>query len=110
LARATHSQRLSCSGFCGADQILKLSNLHAKQDLLRVATLAACLAWLALSHGDAVGCTVFDDAVRASVPARAGAARVGFGAQNKRHPSRTHSRAPPSEALAKEERIGVCIQ
>ena len=48
--------------------------------------------------------------IRASVPARAGAARVGFGAQNKRHPSRTHSRAPPSEALAKEERIGVCIQ
>ena len=34
------------------------------------ATLAASLAWLALSHGDAVGCTVFDDAVRAAVPAR----------------------------------------
>lgn len=34
------------------------------------ATLAASLAWLALSHGDAVGCTVFDDHVRAGVPAR----------------------------------------
>lgn len=34
------------------------------------ATLAASLAWLGLSHGDAVGCTVFDEAVRASVPAR----------------------------------------
>ncbi len=34
------------------------------------ATLAASLAWLALSHGDAVGCTLFDDHVRASVPAR----------------------------------------
>jgi uncharacterized protein (DUF58 family) len=34
------------------------------------ATLAASLAWLALSHGDAVGCCVFDDKVRASVPSR----------------------------------------
>jgi len=34
------------------------------------ATLAASLAWLALSHGDAVGCTVFDDKVRAGAPAR----------------------------------------
>ena len=34
------------------------------------ATLAASLAWLALSHGDAVGCSVFDDKIRASVPAR----------------------------------------
>ena len=34
------------------------------------ATLAASLAWLALSHGDAAGCAVFDDRVRASVPAR----------------------------------------
>ncbi len=34
------------------------------------ATLAASLAWLGLSHGDAAGCVVFDDAVRASVPAR----------------------------------------
>ena len=34
------------------------------------ATLAASLAWLALSHGDAVGCAVFDDKVRASVPPR----------------------------------------
>jgi len=34
------------------------------------ATLAASLGWLALSHGDAVGCTVFDDKVRASVPPR----------------------------------------
>lgn len=33
-------------------------------------TLAASLAWLALSHGDAVGCGVFDDRLRASVPAR----------------------------------------
>jgi len=41
------------------------------------ATLAACLAWLALSHGDAVGCTVFDDAVRASVPARTRRSHLG---------------------------------
>ena len=34
------------------------------------ATLAASLAWLALSHGDAAGCAVFDNHVRASVPAR----------------------------------------
>jgi uncharacterized protein (DUF58 family) len=34
------------------------------------ATVAASLAWLALSHGDAVGCGVFDDRLRASVPAR----------------------------------------
>jgi len=34
------------------------------------ATLAASLAWLALSHGDAVGCLTFDDRVRASVPSR----------------------------------------
>jgi len=34
------------------------------------ATLAASLAWLALSHGDAVGCCVFDDKVRANVPPR----------------------------------------
>ena len=34
------------------------------------ATLAASLAWLALSHGDAAGCAVFDSQVRAAVPAR----------------------------------------
>ena len=34
------------------------------------ATLAASLAWLALSHGDAAGCALFDDRVRAAVPAR----------------------------------------
>lgn len=34
------------------------------------ATLAASLAWLALSHGDAVGCGVFDDRLRGIVPAR----------------------------------------
>ena len=34
------------------------------------ATLAASLAWLALSHGDAVGCCVFDDKIRANVPPR----------------------------------------
>jgi len=34
------------------------------------ATLAASLAWLALSHGDSVGCAVFDDGITASVPAR----------------------------------------
>jgi uncharacterized protein (DUF58 family) len=34
------------------------------------ATLAASLGWLGLSQGDAVGCAVFDDRVRASVPAR----------------------------------------
>ena len=33
-------------------------------------TVAASLAWLALSHGDAVGCAAFDDRVRAAVPAR----------------------------------------
>jgi uncharacterized protein (DUF58 family) len=34
------------------------------------ATLAASLAWLALSHGDAAGVAVFDDRVRAQLPAR----------------------------------------
>jgi len=34
------------------------------------ATLAASLAWLALSHGDAAGVTTFDDRVRANVPPR----------------------------------------
>jgi uncharacterized protein (DUF58 family) len=34
------------------------------------ATIAASLAWLALSHGDAVGCGVFDDRLRAGVPTR----------------------------------------
>ncbi len=32
------------------------------------ATLAASLAWLALSHGDAAGCAVFDDRVRRGLP------------------------------------------
>jgi len=34
------------------------------------ATLAASLAWLALSHGDAAGCTLFDDRLRTSLPPR----------------------------------------
>jgi uncharacterized protein (DUF58 family) len=34
------------------------------------ATLAASLAWLALSHGDAAGCAVFDDRVRKAIPPR----------------------------------------
>jgi uncharacterized protein (DUF58 family) len=34
------------------------------------ATLAAALGWLAVSHGDAVGCSVFDDRLRAGVPPR----------------------------------------
>lgn len=34
------------------------------------ATLAACLAWLALARGDAVGCATFDDRVRSAVPPR----------------------------------------
>jgi uncharacterized protein (DUF58 family) len=40
----------------------------AKYD--QAAIMAASLAWLALSHGDAAGVSVFDDAVRATVPAR----------------------------------------
>jgi uncharacterized protein (DUF58 family) len=36
----------------------------------QAATLAASLAWLALSHGDAAGGGVFDDQLRANVPAR----------------------------------------
>jgi uncharacterized protein (DUF58 family) len=44
------------------------SGRPTKYDL--AATLAASLAWLALSHGDAAGVGVFDDAVRATVPAR----------------------------------------
>ncbi len=34
------------------------------------ATLAASLSWLALSHGDAAGATLFDDRLRGTVPAR----------------------------------------
>ena len=41
------------------------------------ATLAASLAWLALAHGDAVGCTVFDDHARAAVPARTARSHLG---------------------------------
>ena len=40
------------------------------------ATLAASLAWLALSHGDAAGVGVFDDRVRAAVPARTSRAHL----------------------------------
>lgn len=34
------------------------------------AMLAAALAWLALSHGDAAGASLFDDRLRSTVPAR----------------------------------------
>jgi len=34
------------------------------------ATLAASIAWLALSHGDAAGVSLFDDRLRSTVPAR----------------------------------------
>ncbi len=44
------------------------SSRPTKYDL--AATLAASLAWLALSHGDAAGCGVFDDRLRRSLPAR----------------------------------------
>jgi len=36
----------------------------------QAATLAASLAWLALSHGDAAGGGLFDDKLRANLPAR----------------------------------------
>jgi uncharacterized protein (DUF58 family) len=41
------------------------------------ATLAASLAWLALSHGDAVGCAAFDDRIRAAVPPRTTRSHLG---------------------------------
>jgi uncharacterized protein (DUF58 family) len=41
------------------------------------ATLAASLGWLGLSQGDAVGCNVFDDRVRTSVPARTSRSHLG---------------------------------
>ena len=41
------------------------------------ATLAASLAWLALSHGDAAGCAVFDESVRATAPARMKRSQLG---------------------------------
>ncbi len=40
------------------------------------ATLAASLAWLALSHGDAAGCAVFDDRVRRGLPPRSRATHL----------------------------------
>ncbi|MEI6255915.1 MAG: DUF58 domain-containing protein [Planctomycetota bacterium] len=50
-----------CGGSPGSQRLMKYDY---------AATLAASLAWLALSHGDAVGCSVFDDKVRAGVPPR----------------------------------------
>jgi uncharacterized protein (DUF58 family) len=41
------------------------------------ATLAASLGWLALSHGDAAGCGVFDDRLRGNVPARTRRSQLG---------------------------------
>jgi len=41
------------------------------------ATLAASLAWLALSHGDAAGCGLFDDRLRGNVPARTRKSQLG---------------------------------
>lgn len=43
----------------------------------QAATLAASLAWLALSHGDAVGCGVFDERLRGNVPARTRRSQLG---------------------------------
>jgi uncharacterized protein (DUF58 family) len=40
------------------------------------ATLAASMAWLALSHGDAAGCATFDAGIRANVPSRTGRAHL----------------------------------
>ncbi len=44
------------------------SNRPSKFDF--AATLAASLAWLALSHGDAAGASLFDDRLRGTIPAR----------------------------------------
>jgi uncharacterized protein (DUF58 family) len=56
------------------------------------ATLAASLGWLGLSQGDAVGCAVFDDRVRATVPARTSRSHLasivaGLEQPRQRHPS-----------------------
>ena len=56
------------------------------------ATLAASLGWLGLSQGDAVGCCVFDDRIRANVPARTGRGHLaslvaGLEQPRQRHPS-----------------------
>lgn len=59
---------LLVDGSASMDYVAADAGRPGKYDV--AATLAASLAWLALSHGDAVGCTVFDDAVRASVPPR----------------------------------------
>jgi uncharacterized protein (DUF58 family) len=40
------------------------------------ATLAASLAWLALSHGDAAGCGIFDDRLRRGLPPRTRATQL----------------------------------
>ncbi len=56
------------------------------------ATLAASLGWLGLSQGDAVGCAVFDDRVRTTVPARTSRSHLasivaGLEQPRQRHPS-----------------------
>lgn len=51
------------------------SGRPTKYDL--AATLAASLGWLALSHGDAAGCGLFDDRLRGHVPARTRKSQLG---------------------------------
>ena len=66
---------LLVDGSASMDYVPSATDRPTKYDV--AATLAASLAWLALSHGDAVGCTVFDDAVRGSVPARTRRSHLG---------------------------------
>jgi uncharacterized protein (DUF58 family) len=62
------------------------------------ATLAASLAWLGLSHGDAVGCLTFDDRVRMSVPPRTARTRLSGICEVLEAPR--GRAAPPAEATA----------
>ncbi|MFN9369238.1 MAG: DUF58 domain-containing protein [Planctomycetia bacterium] len=66
---------LLVDGSASMDYVAAEGGRPTKYDV--AATLAASLAWLALSHGDAVGCAVFDEAIRASVPARTRRSHLG---------------------------------
>ena len=60
------------------------------------ATLAASLAWLGLSQGDAVGASIFDEKIRTNVPARTSRSHLnsliaGFEKPRQEHPSDFHA-------------------
>lgn len=88
--------RLTLAVDCSASMDYPRSAAVTKYDT--AATLAASLAWLGLSHGDAVGCLTFDDRVRLSVPSRTARTRLGGICEVLEAPR--GRAAPPPEATA----------